>query len=105
VTAGLDRAAALAGEEQRYVVVRMSDGKIVWSTNILHDAGNGKVDAKPPEWGVSNSPLIVDDLVIVICGGSEESAYNKGAIAYEKKSGKPKWSAGTHRASYGSGPS
>jgi outer membrane protein assembly factor BamB len=80
-------------------------GKAVWSTNILKEGGDGKALVKPPEWGVSNSPLIVGDLVIVISGGTPTEgsvAYDKGVEAYNKKTGDPVWSAGKHPASYGS---
>jgi len=80
-------------------------GKPVWSTNILEDAGDGKVPGKPPEWGISGSPLIVDNLVIVIPGGTAkegEIAYDKGVAAYDKRSGQLVWSHGKHPASYGS---
>ncbi len=80
-------------------------GKRHWTTNILQDAGDGTTPEKPPEWGVSCSPLVVDDLVVVIPGGSAtegSSGNNKGVAAYDKKSGKPVWAAGKHPASYGS---
>lgn len=80
-------------------------GKLIWGTDILKDAGSEKLPGKPPEWGVSNSPLIVDNLVIVIPGGSaveSDLTYDKGVAAYDKKSGKIVWSKGKHAASYGS---
>lgn len=75
-------------------------GSSIWSTNILTDAGDGAIPAKPPQWGVSNSPLIVDNLVIVIPGGSV--TVDKGVAAYDKKSGQLVWTHGKHEASYGS---
>lgn len=80
-------------------------GNVVWSTNIMEDAGDGTLPVKSPEWGVSGSPLIVDDLVIVIPGGTKETGalgYDKGVAAYDKKSGKKVWASGQHPASYGS---
>jgi outer membrane protein assembly factor BamB len=79
-------------------------GKLIWTANILHDAGGDK-EWPMPQWGVSNSPLIVDNLVIVIPGGSStegSAACDKGVAAYEKKTGKLEWAAGKHKASYGS---
>ena len=64
-------------------------GKVFWSKNIMDDAGDGRTPAKSPEWGVSGSPLIVDNLVIVIPGGTPTEGaigYNKGVAAYDKKS-------------------
>ncbi len=80
-------------------------GKSLWSTNILKDAGDGSTPMNPPQWGVSFSPLVVDDLVIVIPGGKEAEggeANDKGLIAYDKKTGQLVWAFGKHPASYGS---
>jgi outer membrane protein assembly factor BamB len=82
-----------------------ASGDVVWSTNILKDANDGKTPAKNIEWGMSGSPLVVDNLVIVSPGGSEKEgdiAYDKGVAAYDKKSGNLVWSNGKHQASYGS---
>lgn len=82
-----------------------SSGKAIWTTNILKDAAGGAAPAKNIEWGMSGSPLIVDNLVIVVPGGSEKETdptYNKGVAAYDKASGKLVWAAGKHQASYAS---
>ena len=81
-----------------------STGQRIWSTNILQlkpgHSDASETDLKPPQWGVSHSPLIVDDLVIVIPGGT--LADHRGVAAYQKKTGDLVWSAGEHPASYGS---
>ncbi len=80
-------------------------GTRLWGTNILGDKGDGKAGAKPPEWGVSLSPLIYENLVIVIPGGTAveaDASFNKGVTAYDKASGNVVWSVGTRPASYGS---
>lgn len=80
-------------------------GQPFWSTNILRDASDEKDPIKQPEWGVSCSPLVTDDLVIVIPGSAlkeTDPASGKGVIAYNKKSGQIVWTAGKHPASYGS---
>ena len=82
-----------------------ANGKPLWSTNILKDAGDGKVPAANIEWGISGSPLIVDNLVIVVPGGNAKEGtigFNQGVAAYDKKSGQRTWVAGKHQASYGS---
>ena len=82
-----------------------ASGKKIWATNILNDASDGKTPPKNIEWGMSSSPLIVNNLVIVVPGGTEKegtSCYNKGVAAYDKKTGKIEWASGTHQASYGS---
>ena len=80
-------------------------GKLIWTTNILKDAGDGKTPAPNIEWGMSCSPLVVDDLVIVIPGGTnipDGVGYDKGVAAYNKATGELVWSAGKHQSSYGS---
>lgn len=80
-------------------------GQVQWTTNILRDAGSEEQYAKPPEWGVSHTPLIVDSLVIVIPGGTATEGsvdFNKGVAAYDKKTGELKWAVGKHLPSYGS---
>jgi outer membrane protein assembly factor BamB len=52
-------------------------GSVVWSRNVASDTG-GKV----PYWGISSSPLVVEDAVIVYAGG---------LAAYDRATGKPRW--------------
>ena len=68
-------------------------GRTLWRTNILSDAGTGA-----PEFGVSASPLIVDDTVVVLAGG----ANGKSVVAYDCASGKRVWGALDDRAAYSS---
>jgi outer membrane protein assembly factor BamB len=68
-------------------------GRTLWQTNILEDAG-----ATVIEHGVSNSPLIVDDLVVVQPGGKN----GQSVVAYDRLSGKRVWSALDDRTSYAS---
>ena len=82
-----------------------ASGKSLWSTNILNDASGGKSLPKNIEWGMSGSPLLVDNLVIVVPGGTEQEGgigYKKGVAAYDAKSGQLVWTGGIHQASYGS---
>ena len=57
-------------------------GKLNWSKNILTDNG-----AENLQWGVSGSPLIVDDKVVVLPGGRS----GKSVAAYNKLTGAPVW--------------
>jgi outer membrane protein assembly factor BamB len=70
-----------------------STGKRYWSANLADD-----VDAKPPMWGFSGSPLVVDGLVIVFAGGENDH----DLVAYDVKSGKRAWSAPAGKNSYSS---
>jgi outer membrane protein assembly factor BamB len=59
-------------------------GALVWRHNILTENGARNLD-----WGMSASPLIVDDNVIVLPGGPA----GKSVVAYDKRSGAVVWHA------------
>ncbi len=66
-------------------------GKTIWSRNILEDAG-----AENLQWGMAASPLIVDDKVIVLPGGRQ----NTSVAAYDKQSGEIIWTAQSDKQAY-----
>ena len=68
-------------------------GKLLWQRNICTDAG-----AEMVEWGMSGSPLIHEQTVIVDAGGYK----SKAVIAYDRKSGDIVWESGSHKAGYSS---
>jgi outer membrane protein assembly factor BamB len=68
-------------------------GRGRWSVNILADN-----DAENLAHGVSGSPLVVDNLVVVSPTGSNGISL----AAYHKDSGKRVWRAGSDQASYSS---
>ncbi len=70
----------------------LSSGEPIWSADILADHAAGV-----PEYGVSGSPLVVDDFVVVAPGGSEGSI-----AAYRLEDGVRVWSAGDDPAGYSS---
>ena len=72
-------------------VLDAKTGKLVWSKNILSDNGASNL-----QWGMSASPLIVDDKVIVIAGGPS----NKSVVAYNKNSGARIWGSLGDKAAY-----
>ena len=59
-------------------VLDAGDGTVVWSRNAASDT-----DVKVPHWGLSSSPLVVDDLVIVAAAGT--------LVAYDLATGAPRW--------------
>ena len=61
-----------------------STGKVTWRTNILQDA-----KAKNVGWGMSASPLIDGDAVIVLPGGKA----GHSIAAYNRHTGKVLWTA------------
>lgn len=73
------------------------DGKRIWRTNILED---GK--AKNVKWGMTGSPLIIDDLVIANPGIDEDAPAHSALIAYGKTDGKIRWQSGNRPAGYSS---
>jgi outer membrane protein assembly factor BamB len=59
-----------------------STGSVFWGKNILSDN-----QAKNLPWAMAASPLIVDDKVIVLPGGTS----GKSVVAYNKMTGAPVW--------------
>lgn len=73
--------------------LELSDGKLVWSKNIVTDN-----ESVVPEWGVSCSPLVTDGMVIVCAGGKKD----RSLVAYDEATGDLVWAAGKDRAHYSS---
>lgn len=73
-------------------------GQAVWTTNILKDSGTPEKPTANLEWGMSGSPLIVDQFVIVIPGGTA----GQSVAAYDKLTGKRVWATGQYPATYAS---
>ena len=63
-------------------------GEQLWTTNIFEEN-----QAKVPPWGVSISPLVFDELVIVSAGG---------AVAYHKETGEIVWTGYRTKSGYSS---
>ena len=59
-----------------------SNGSVLWGKNILSDNGAANLP-----WAMAASPLIVDDKVIVLPGGTS----GKSVVAYNKNTGAPVW--------------
>ena len=71
----------------------LETGKLIWSKDILQDN-----QAKVNEWGMSGSPLLVDDLVVVSAGGNN----NRSLVGYRAPTGDFVWGAGADGAGYSS---
>lgn len=56
-------------------------GRLIWRRNVLTDGGAGNL-----QWGMAGAPLIVDDTVIVLPGGTGHSV-----VAYDLAAGTPRW--------------
>ena len=59
-----------------------NSGSVIWGKNILSDN-----QASNLPWAMAASPLIVDDKVIVLPGGTS----GKSVVAYNKNNGAPVW--------------
>jgi outer membrane protein assembly factor BamB len=75
--------------------LRLRTGEVVWQADILADNSN-------VHWGMSGSPLVMENLVIVNPGRQQDSAAGRAVLAYDRQTGKQVWHAGDHPAGYGS---
>lgn len=66
-------------------------GARLWRRNICEDAGSEMV-----EWGMSSSPLIYGDMLIVDAGGFQ----GRAVLAYNKDTGDIEWASDSHQAGY-----
>jgi len=77
------------------------DGSTIWEDDIpKRYKQTAATDQSYAAWGRSNSPLIVDDLVVVPAGGSPDKRVS--LIAYDKISGEVRWEGGSQFISYAS---
>jgi outer membrane protein assembly factor BamB len=72
-----------------------ASGKEKWRVNILE--GNDNL-----MWGMSGSPLVYDNVVVVNPGAQRESAKGRAVVAYDRETGKEVWTAGDAQAAYAS---
>ena len=79
------------GAEGELRVLDAAKGTLVWRRNILADTSASNLS-----WGMSASPLIVDDKVVVLPGGTRSSS----VVAYNKTTGDPVWKSLNDEASY-----
>lgn len=70
-------------------------GKLLWRKNALEEAS-----AACLYFGMSASPLIVDDTVIVLSGEPRAAGTNKTVIAYDKVSGQRRWASLDDKQAY-----
>jgi outer membrane protein assembly factor BamB len=68
-------------------------GRTIWRTNILEDSGGRNL-----QWGMSASPLIVNQTVVVLPGGPN----GQSIVAYDRATGKRAWSAQGDQQAYSS---
>jgi outer membrane protein assembly factor BamB len=81
------------GATGEFRAIDAATGRALWRTNILADAGAANTDH-----GTSASPLVVNNTVVVLPGGSN----GQSVVAYDRQSGKRVWSALDDRPAYSS---
>ena len=70
------------GATGEFLCLDATTGDVLWSRNILADAG-----AENLAWAMSASPLVFDDKVIVLPGGSN----GWSVVAYDRLTGELRW--------------
>ena len=81
------------GGTGHFVCLDSKTGQPVWEKELLKDNKN-------IQWGMSGSPLIYKDLVIVNPGEQLSKDLNRAIRAFDKKSGELRWQTGNNRAGY-----
>ncbi|REK08214.1 MAG: hypothetical protein DWQ37_20420 [Planctomycetota bacterium] len=75
----------------------MADGKRQWSFNILNENECENLD-----WGMSGSPLVYDDVVLVNPGNQKGDKASRSIVAYDLADGKRRFAGGESKAGYAS---
>jgi outer membrane protein assembly factor BamB len=86
-----DRIFAISGRGH-LASLDLATGAVAWQVDLLDRFGASNIS-----WGISESPLVVDGLVIVNPGGRGASI-----VALERDTGKVAWKSGSDRAGYSS---
>ncbi|HET6974134.1 MAG TPA: PQQ-binding-like beta-propeller repeat protein [Pyrinomonadaceae bacterium] len=87
-----DRVYALGGNGD-LSALEARTGKIIWSKNVLKEFGGSNI-----QWGISESPLVLGNKVLVNPGGPGASI-----VALNKADGSLIWKSQSDRAGYSSG--
>jgi outer membrane protein assembly factor BamB len=87
-----DRLYALGGSGD-LSALNVKTGKVIWTMNLLDKFGGSNIT-----WGISESPLIIGEKLLVNAGGPEASI-----VALNKKDGSVIWKSQSDRAGYSSG--
>ncbi len=79
-----------------------SNGSLLWENDLLALTGSTPArDLQTIAWGRSNSPLVVDELVIIPLGGPPAGPH-VSLLALDATSGKERWRSGDRQVSYAS---
>jgi outer membrane protein assembly factor BamB len=86
-----DRLYALGGNGD-LSCLDVKTGKVIWTMNVLQKFGGSNI-----RWGISESPLIIGEKILVNAGGPDASI-----VALNKKDGSVIWKSQSEKASYSS---
>jgi outer membrane protein assembly factor BamB len=75
----------------RLAALNAADGKRLWQRDL-----RSELDAEPPQWGISTSPLVEGNLLLVDVGGSR----GRSLVAFDKTNGKTVWTSQNEEAGY-----
>ena len=79
-----------------------SNGSLLWENDLLALTGSTPArDLKTVAWGRSNSPLVVDGLVMIPLGGPPAGPH-VSLMALDASSGEERWRSGDRQVSYAS---
>ena len=92
-----DRAYSLGATGQMFCL-KVSDGETVWHRDLDQEYDITRADdqTRMPIWGISASPLLVNDLIVLHIGGRVGAC----VVALDKLTGKERWRALDDRAQY-----
>ncbi len=85
-----DQAFSLGAMGHLYAI-DVGSGKELWNRDL-----NADYNIAMPIWGISASPLVYDDLLIMQIGGTPDCCI----VALERSTGKERWRASSDRAQY-----
>ena len=81
------------GGTGHFACLDATSGKPIWEKELLEDNAN-------LQWGMSGSPLIYKNLVIVHPGEQAGKNLNREIRAFDRKTGKIAWQTGNNRTGY-----
>jgi outer membrane protein assembly factor BamB len=77
--------------------LELATGRKLWEVNILKENDSHNLD-----WGMSGSPLVHGEVVLVNPGNQKGTAASRSLVAYDLRTGKHVWGAGHSKAGYAS---
>ncbi len=79
------------GAKGRMAALQASSGLVLWQRDLKEE-----LSSRPPRWGVSTSPLLEGELLILDAGGPDGGS----VAALDRRTGEAVWSAASDKAGY-----